>query len=54
MKLPNSTKKWRTRATLFTTKIMSLIKKKDEISGFRLDKIRDHKCTNWGIKLKEN
>jgi hypothetical protein len=54
MKLPNSTKKWRTRATLFTTKIMSLIKRKMRFQDFRLDKIRDHICTNWGIELKEN
>jgi hypothetical protein len=37
MKLPNSTMKWRTRATLFTTKIMSLIKRKMRLQDFRLD-----------------
>jgi hypothetical protein len=32
MELPNRTKKWKMRATLFTTKIMSLIKRN---SGFQ-------------------
>jgi hypothetical protein len=31
MQLPNSTRKWKMRATLFTTKIMSLIKRKRNI-----------------------
>jgi hypothetical protein len=47
MKLPNHTKKWKMRATTFTTQIM-------RIQDFILGKIGDHICTNWGIKLKEN
>jgi hypothetical protein len=54
MKLQNRTKKWKTRTTLFTTKIVSLIKRKMRFQDFRLGKIGDHICTNWGIKLKEN
>jgi hypothetical protein len=54
MKLPNHTKKWKMRATPFTTQIMSVIKRKMRILDFILDKIGDYICTNWGIKLKEN
>jgi len=54
MKLPNHTKKWKMRATPFTTQIMSIIKRKMRIQDFILGKIGDHIYTNWGIKLKEN
>jgi hypothetical protein len=46
MKLPNSTKKWKMRATLFTTKIMSLIKRKMKYQDFRLGKVKDHNMSS--------
>jgi hypothetical protein len=54
MKLPNSTKKRETRATLNTFKIMSLIKREMKFQNIRLGKIGDHICTNRRIKLREN
>jgi hypothetical protein len=54
MKLPNSTKKQETRATLNTIKIMSLIKREMKFQDIRLGKIGDHICTNRRIKLREN
>jgi hypothetical protein len=36
MKLPNDTKKREMRATLNTFKIMTLIKKKDEVSEYHI------------------
>jgi hypothetical protein len=54
MKLPNSTKKWETGATLNTFKIMSLIKREMKFQNIRLGKIGDHMCTNRRIKLREN
>jgi hypothetical protein len=39
MKLPNCTKKRETRATLYTFKIMSLIKREMKIQNNRLGKI---------------
>jgi hypothetical protein len=54
MKLPNSTKKQKTRATLSTSKIISLSKRKMRFQDVKLGKIRDCISTNWGIKLKEN
>jgi cytoplasmic iron level regulating protein YaaA (DUF328/UPF0246 family) len=36
MKLPNNTKKWETRATLNTFKIMSPTKKKDEVLEYQI------------------
>jgi hypothetical protein len=50
MKLPNCTKKWETRATLYTLKIMSLIKREMEFWNIRLGKIKDHISTNRRIK----
>jgi len=46
MKLPNSTKKQETRATLNTFKIMSLIKREMKFQNIRLGTIGDHTCTN--------
>jgi hypothetical protein len=43
-----------TRATLYTTKIMGLIKRKMRFQDFRLGKIGDHIHSNWRIKLREN
>jgi hypothetical protein len=54
MKLPDSTKKQETRATLNTIKIMSLIKREMKFRDIRLGKIGDHICTNRRIKLREN
>jgi hypothetical protein len=54
MKLPDSTKKQETRATLNTIKIMSLIKREMKFQDIRLGKIGDHICTNRRIKLREN
>jgi hypothetical protein len=54
MKLPNGTKKWETKATLYTTKIMSLIKRKMRFQDIRLGKIGDHIHTNGRIKLRES
>jgi hypothetical protein len=54
MELPNSTKKWETRATLNTCKIMSLIKREMKSQDIRLGKIGDHICTNRRIKLRGN
>jgi hypothetical protein len=54
MKLPNNTKKWETRATLRTIKIMSLIKRKMKFQDIILGKIGDHICTNKRINLIEN
>jgi len=54
MKLPNRTKKWETRATLNTFKIISLIKREMKFQNIRLGKIGDHICTNRRIKLREN
>jgi hypothetical protein len=58
MKLPNYTKKWETRASLYTLKIMSLVKKKTKFRNIRLGKIGDHISTNkiikpwtWGYSL---
>jgi hypothetical protein len=51
MKLPNSSKKQKTRPTLFTTKIMGLIKKKMRFQDFRLCKIGDHIKNNTGSQL---
>jgi hypothetical protein len=39
MKLPNSTKKRETRATLNTFKIMSLIKREMKFQNIRLDRL---------------
>jgi hypothetical protein len=46
MKLPNSTKKQETRATLNAFKIMSLIKREMKFQNIRLGMIGDHICTN--------
>jgi hypothetical protein len=46
MELPNRTKKWKMRATLFTTKIMSLIKRKMKYQDCRLGKVRDHNMSS--------
>jgi hypothetical protein len=54
MKLPNSTKKRETRATLYTFKIMSHIKREMKYQNIRLGKIGDHISTNRRIKLREN
>jgi hypothetical protein len=54
MKLPNSTKKQETTATLNSIKIMSLIKREMKFQDIRLGKIGDHICTNRRIKLREN
>jgi DNA-directed RNA polymerase delta subunit len=54
MKLPDSTKKQETRATLNTIKIMSLIKREMKFQDIRFGKIGDHICTNRRIKLREN
>jgi hypothetical protein len=51
MELPNCTKKWETRATLYTFKIMSLIKREMKFQNIRLSKIGDHISTNRRIKL---
>ncbi len=50
IKLPNCTKKQETRATLYTLKIMSLVKKKMKFRNIRLGKIGDHISTNKRIK----
>jgi hypothetical protein len=42
MKLPNSTKKWETRTTLNTIKIMSLIKREMKFQDVRMGKFGDH------------
>jgi hypothetical protein len=54
VKLPNSTKKQETRATLNTIKIMNLIKREMKFQDIRLAKIGDQICTNRRIKLREN
>jgi DNA-directed RNA polymerase delta subunit len=54
MKLPDSTKKQETRATLNTIKIMSLIKREMKFQDIGFGKIGDHICTNRRIKLREN
>jgi hypothetical protein len=54
MKLPNCTKKRETRATLYTFKIMSIIKREMRLKNNRLSKIGDHISTNRRIKLREN
>jgi hypothetical protein len=54
MKLPDSTKKQETRATLNTIKFMSLIKREMKFQDIRLGKIGDHICTNRRIELREN
>jgi hypothetical protein len=51
MKLPNSSKKEKTRPTLFTTKIMDLIKRKMRFQDFRLGKIGDHIKNDTGSQL---
>jgi hypothetical protein len=53
-KFPNHTKKWETRATLNTFKIMSLTKREMKFQNIRLGTIGDHICTNMKIKLKKN
>jgi len=50
MKLPNCTKKQERRATLYTLKIMSLIKREMKFQNFKLGKIGDHISTNMRIK----
>jgi DNA-directed RNA polymerase delta subunit len=54
MKLPDSTKKQETRATLNTIKIMSLIKREMKFQDIRFGKIGHHICNNRRIKLREN
>jgi hypothetical protein len=54
MKLPNCTKKRKTRATLYTFKIRSLIKREMILKNNRLSKIGGHISTNRRIKLREN
>jgi DNA-directed RNA polymerase delta subunit len=54
MKLPDSTKKQKTRAILNTMKIMSLNKREMKFQDIRLGKIGDHIRTNRRIKLREN
>jgi hypothetical protein len=54
MKLPNYTKKRETKATLYTFKIMSLIKREMKLQNNRLGQIGDHISTNMRIKLREN
>jgi hypothetical protein len=54
MKLPNCTKKRKTRATLYTFKIRSLIKREMRLKNNRLSKIGGHISTNRRIKLREN
>jgi hypothetical protein len=54
MKLPNCTKKRKTRATLYTFKIRSLIKREMRLKNNRLSKIGGHISTNKRIKLREN
>jgi hypothetical protein len=54
MKLPNCTKKQETRATLYTFKIMSLIKREMRLKNNRLSKIGDLISTNRRIELREN
>jgi hypothetical protein len=54
MKLPNCTKKRKTRATLYTFKIRSLIKREMRLKNNRLSKIGSHISTNRRIKLREN
>jgi hypothetical protein len=53
MELPNCTKKRETRATLYTFKIMSLIKREMKFQNIRLGKIGDDISTNRRIKLRE-
>jgi hypothetical protein len=53
MKLPNCTKKRETRATLYTFKIMSLIKREMKLQNNRLGKIGDHISATRRIKLRE-
>jgi len=50
MKLPNCTKKRETRATLYTFKIMSHIKREMKLQNNRLGKIGDHSI--YEIKMK--
>ncbi len=50
MKLLNCTKKREMKATLYTLKIMSLIKREMKFRNIRLDKIGDHISTNKRIK----
>jgi hypothetical protein len=50
MKLPNCTKKRETRATFYTLKIMSLIKREMKFRNIKLGKIGDHISTNRRIK----
>ncbi len=56
MKLPDITKKQKSRVTLSTTKIKlwALWQEWWEDKNFSLGKIWDDIRTNWGIKLKEN
>ncbi len=54
MKLLNNTKKWETRTTLNTFKIMCLIKREMKFQNIKLGKIGDYIHTNNIIKLKEN
>jgi hypothetical protein len=54
MTLPNSTKKWEMKATLYTIKIMRLIKRKMRFQDIRLGKIGDHIHTNRRITLRES
>jgi len=51
MKPPNYTKKQEMRATLYTFKIMNLIKRKMKFQNIRLGKIGNHISTNRRIKL---
>jgi hypothetical protein len=54
MRLPNCTKKQKTRATLYTFKIRRLTKREMRLKNKRLSKIRGHISTSRRIKLREN